>query len=105
MKIIKFLSDRIEEELNKAECYAKSAIEYKESFADVAKVCYGISVTHLDMVKILHEQVVAAINAYSKEHNEIPQGMELLYEYRHQREIEQAAAVRNLQDLYTKNII
>ena len=105
MKIIKFLSDKIEAELNAAECYAKSAIEYKESFADVAKVCYGISVTHLDMVKILHEQVVAAINAYSKEHDETPQGMELLYEYKHQRQIELESAVRNLHDLYNKNII
>ena len=105
MKIIKCLSEKIEEELNAAECYAKKAIEYKEKYPDIAKVFYGISVTHLDMVKILHEQVVAQIDAYSKEKGETPQGMELLYEYIHQRQIDQAAAIRNLQDLYSKNTI
>lgn len=103
MKIIKCISEKIEDELNMAECYIKKAVEYKEDFPDVSKTFYGLSVGRLDTVKALHDQVVSLITAYRKEHGEPPEGMSVLYNYMHERQIEKAMAVKNLQDLYNKN--
>lgn len=103
MKVIKCLSEKIENELDVAECYIKKAVEYKEEFPDVSKTFYTLSVGRMDIIKMLHDQVVALINNYRKESGEPPVGMMTLYEYTHERQIEKAAAVKNLQDLYNKN--
>ena len=103
MKIIKCLSEKIEDELIAAESYVKKAIEYKEEFPEISKVFYNISVTHMELIKNLHDQVVDLIAAYRKDNGEPPAPMMAIYDYMHERQINQAAGIKNLQDLYNKN--
>lgn len=102
MKIIKCLSEKIEDELDAAECYVKKAVEYSENFPEAAKAFYNASNTHMDIVKNLHDVVVNLIGSYRKEKGEPPAPMMAIYDYMHERHINKAAAIKNLQDLYIK---
>ena len=55
-----------------------------------------------DSLKGLHDGVVGLIEGYRKEKGEPPAPMMAIYDYMHERHINKAAAVRNLQDMYTK---
>lgn len=103
MKIIKRLSKNIDCELEAAECDIMDAIMWREEHPEIAKAFFSASQTHLDIIKLFHDQVVAFIAAYRKEHGDPPADMMTLYNYEHERHIEKAAAIRNLQDLYNKN--
>ena len=103
MKIIKCLSESIEHELDAAEDYARKAIKYKEDFPAVAKGFLTLSSSCMDHIKILHDQVTTIIADQRKEKGDPPVGMQALYEYVHERHIEKAAAIRNLQDLFNKD--
>lgn len=103
MKVIKCVSEKIEDELDMAECLIKKAFEYKEEFNDISKALYSASVMHMDIVKVLHDQVVNLITTYRKEHGEPPAPMMAIYDYMHERHINKATGVKNMQDLYNKN--
>ena len=49
---------------------------------------------------MLHAEVEAVIQKYRQEHSELPEGMKSLYNYLHEKQIERAADVRRLQDMY-----
>lgn len=100
MKIIKELSKDIEKELDIAEDYARKAIQHKINFPDVAKAYLSISNSHMDMMNILHGQVVNIITAYRKTDGEPPAPMMAVYDYLHERFMEKAAAIKNLQSLF-----
>ena len=55
MKIIKCLSEKIEDELDAADCYIQKAVKYKEEFPEVSKTFYALSVNRMDNVKTLHD--------------------------------------------------
>lgn len=103
MKIIKCLSELIEDELDAADHYIQKAVKYKEEFPEVSKTFYNVSITHMDIIKTLHDQVTAIIANYRKDNGEPPAAMMTLYEYLHERHINKATSIRNLQDLYNKN--
>lgn len=100
MKIIKELCNDIECKLDCAEGYVKKAIQYKLDYPSVAQRYLNYSNTCLEIMKGLHEEVVSLINSYRKEHGEPPAPMMAIYNYMHERFIEKAAAVKNLQDLF-----
>lgn len=100
MKIIKQLSECIEKELDKAEDYIKLAVLYEGDFKEASKTFYSLSISRLDSVKILHDQIVNLINNYRAKNGEPPAQMMALYNYLHERQIEKMAAVKRLQELY-----
>ena len=102
MKIIKCLSEDIECTLDMAEENAKKAIMYKEEYPMAAKAFYAKSITLMDSIKPLHDAVVALIEGYRKEKGEPPAPMMAIYNYMHERQINQAAGVKALQDMYVK---
>ena len=102
MQVIKCLSENIESTLDAAEENIKKAIQYKIDFPIAAKAFYNQSITLMDSIKGQHEAVVALIEAYRKEKGEPPAPMMAVYNYLHERQISQAAAVKNLQDMYMK---
>lgn len=102
MQVIKCLSENIESTLDAAEENIKKAIQYKMDFPIAAKAFYNQSITLMDSIKGQHEAVVALIEAYRKEKGEPPAPMMAVYNYLHERQINQAAAVKNLQDMYMK---
>lgn len=102
MKVIKCMCETIEDTLDMAEDYIKKAIMYKNEYPLAAKAYYNQSIVLMDSLKGLHDGVVGLIEGYRKEKGEPPTPMMAIYDYMHERHINKAAAVRNLQDMYTK---
>lgn len=51
-------------------------------------------------MSMLHAEVEAVIQKYRQEHGEPPEKMQAIYDYLHEKQIERAADVRRLQDMY-----
>ncbi len=102
MKIIKCLCEDMEYTLDAAEDDIKKAIMYKEEYPVAAKSFYTKSVMLMDSIKPQHDAVVALIADYRKEKGEPPEGMMAVYNYMHERHINKAAAIKALQDMYSK---
>ena len=55
MKIIKQLSEYIEEELEDSEKYILKALEYKSEYPDTANTFYQLSVEEIRHMNLLHD--------------------------------------------------
>lgn len=100
MKVIKELSEMIEEELEGADNYAKSAIKYKDEMPALADVFYEISTQEMRHVNMLHDKVAEIINRHRAEHGEPPAAMMAIYEWEHKKQIDKAKGVKILQSQY-----
>ena len=102
MKIIKKLSEMIEEELEDAEKYARKALECKVERNDLAQVFHELSTQELRHVDMLHGEVVKLIEAHRREKGEPPPVMLGIYEYVHGRMIDHATRVRVMLESFRK---
>ena len=102
MKVIQCLSENIECTLDAAEENIKKAIKYKDEYPIAAKAFYTQSTILMDSIKGQHDAVVALIEAHKKEKGEPPAPMMAIYNYMHERQMNQAAAIKSLQDMYMK---
>ena len=100
MKIIQEISDKIDCEIENAECYAKYALEQKEKRPALAEIYYKIANERLTDIILLHGQVVAIIEDYRKEKGEPPEAMKILYDILHKKQIAKVAAVKGMLSLY-----
>lgn len=100
MKIIKKLSDYIHDEIHDASKYAEAAILYKEEYPDAAATFYMLSVEEINHMQILHNVVTQIIAAYRKEKGEPPADMLVIYNYVHNKLIEEEKEVKILQAMY-----
>ena len=100
MKIIEKLSDKITHEVEEAEQYIKCALEYKETYPQVADIFYRIANEKLSHMNLLHEQVVTIINNYRKEKGDPPEAMQILYDILHRKHINHVTAVKGMISLY-----
>lgn len=100
MKIIKTLTDMIEDELEGAEHYAECALMYKEDHPQLANTLYEISTQEMRHVNLLHEEVVAVIKKHREAHGEPPASMLEIYEWVHIRQIEMAKEIKILQSQF-----
>lgn len=102
MRLIKELTEMIEEEIEGAENYVKEAIKLKHEHPSLAKTLYDISnqeMTHIDM---LHAEVVKLIEEHRRTHGEPPAPMMAIYEYLHEKHIDKVNKIRLLQTEYKK---
>lgn len=102
MKIIKCLSEDIEATLDAAEDSIKKAMMYKEEYPSAARALYNKSIVLMDSIKLEHDAVVALIEGYRKENGNPPESMMAVYDYVHERQINKSAAIKVLQEMYTK---
>lgn len=100
MKIIKMLSEMIEEELEGAEEYIHHALKSKEEHPELAKTFFDISQQEMEHVNKLHAEVTKLISEYRKEHGEPPAAMLAVYEYLHDKHIRKAGEIKANQALY-----
>ena len=96
MKIIKMLTEMIEDELEGAEHYAECAIAYKDSHPQLANTLYEISTQEMRHVNLLHEEVASIIKKHRETHGEPPAVMLGIYEWMHMRQIELAKEIKIL---------
>ena len=100
MKIIKKLSEMISEEIADAKRYAKCALNHKDDYPALADVFYRLSGEEMNHMNLLHEQVVDIIDKYRKEHGDPPESMQAVYDYLHEKQIDDAAEVKTLRAMY-----
>ena len=100
MKIIKCLSELIEEELSDADKYIDLAMRWKQEEPDTADLFYELSTEEMGHVDKLHEEVTELIEEHRKEHGEPPKEMMVLYEYLHEKHIGTATQIKIKQGMY-----
>ena len=100
MKIIKCLSQQIEDEMEDADKYINLAMRWKTDEPDTADLFYELSLEEMGHMEKLHNEVVELINAYRNEHGEPPKEMMILYEYLHEMHIKTATQIKVKQGMY-----
>lgn len=99
MRVIKKLTELIDEELCDAEKYAKLALQYKEEYPDVAEMFNSLSGEELKHMGILHNAVTRLISQV-KTNDTRTEGMKMAHEILHERAIEKEKSVRMLQAMF-----
>ena len=100
MKLIKCLSELIEDEIEDACNYIDLAIKWKDTDPDTADLFYELSVAEMGHMEKLHGEVVELIEEYRNEHGDPPKEMMFVYNYLHERHIDRASKVKSKQALY-----
>ena len=100
MKLIKKLSDYITEEIADAKKYAEEALLYKDDEPELARAFYNLSTQELEHMQVLHDHVSHVIETYRKEHGDPPAEMQAVYDYLHEKQMDEAAQVKAKQMLY-----
>ena len=103
MQVIKCMCEDIDKTLEMAEKNIKKAIEYKEQYPVAAKAFYNKSNTLMETIKGMHDGVTALIKAHRDEKGEPPAPMLAVYNYLHEKAVNEAAMIKNLKDIYMKN--
>lgn len=94
MKIIKKLSEKIAEEIEDADCYIKMALEYRDDYPELSRVVSNIAAQEMDHMNSLHQLVVQIIDQYRRTKGDPPLSMQAVYDYLHEKHIEDAARVK-----------
>ena len=100
MKIIKVVSEKIEEELRDADSYIQLAMEWKAEEPETAETFYQLSTEEMGHADKLHEVVSRLISTYRAENGDPPKGMQALYEYLHEKQIATAMSIKIKQGMY-----
>ena len=100
MKIIKCLSEKIEEELHDADEYIDLAMRWKTEQPDAAEVFYQLSTEEMGHVEKLHKVVADLITDFRAKQGEPPKDMMTLYNYLHEKHIGTATQIKVKQGMY-----
>ena len=100
MKIIQEMCEYIHEEIHDAEKYITKALEIREEFPEVAEVLNMLSAEEMKHMQMLHNQVVKIIDNYRKLKGEPPASMLAVYDYLHEKAIDESKGVKILQQMY-----
>ena len=100
MKIIKCLSEKIEDELQDAQDYIDLAMRWKTDEPDTAQIFYELSVEEMGHMEKLHKEVADIIEDYRKESGDPPKEMMTLYDYLHEKHIATATQIKIKQAMF-----
>ena len=100
MKIIKGLSEKIEDELQDAADYIDLAMRWKQDEPETAELFYELSTEEMGHMEKLHKEVSELIEEYRKEHGDPPKEMMTLYDYLHEKHIATATQIRIKQGIF-----
>ena len=100
MKIIKCLSEKIEDELQDAADYIDLAMRWKQDEPETAELFYELSTEEMGHMEKMHKEVTELIEEYRKEHGDPPKEMMTLYDYLHEKHIGTATQIRIKQGIF-----
>lgn len=104
MKIIKKISEQIDEELKDAQKYIRCAYSYKDDYPELAETYYKLSMEEMEHVAMLHDVVAKIIDEFAKT-NPIPEGMQAVYDYLHEMHIKTARKIKAKQDEFNEEFV
>lgn len=100
MKLIKELSEMIEDEIDGAKEYITLALKIRNERPELSKTLFNISNQEMEHMKILHDAVANVIADYREVNGSPPESMQAVYDYLHERHINAAAEVRAMQGMF-----
>ena len=100
MRIIKCLADQISDELEDAQKYIELAMKWRSEQPETADLFYELSKEELGHMEKLHDAVQELIEKIRDEEGEPPKDMMTLYEYLHEKHIEEATEIKVKQGMY-----
>jgi len=100
MKIIKCISDYIDEELHDADKYINMAMKVKAEHPELAELFYQLSLEEMTHMNRLHNEAEKIITAYRRQNGEPPVAMQAVYDYVHEKMIEHAKEVKIAQGMF-----
>ena len=100
MKVIKELANHIREELEDAENYAWLAIHNKADHPALADLYSRLSMAEIDHSNMLHKEAVDIIEKHKRDGHEAPAAMKAVWDWEHEKFMEDLAEVRRLLELY-----
>lgn len=100
MKIIKCLSEYINEELHDAEKYIEKALKVKLEHPETSELLYQLSMEEMTHMQRLHKEVEKIISEYRRLEGDPPEAMQAVYDYLHEQAIEKAKEVKILQAMF-----
>ena len=104
MRIIKKLTELIDEELNDAEKYARLALSHQDDYPDVALMFHTLSGEELRHMNMLHDAVTRLIAKHKDDTDPRTEGMRIAHNILHEQAIEKEKGVRILLDMYHSNV-
>lgn len=100
MKIIEKLSNMMEEEMEDAEKYIMCAMNYKEDDVMMSKMFSDLSTDELKHALMIHDQATRTINEYKQKGNEVPEDMQAVYNYLHEKHMKKFNEIKMKQAIY-----
>jgi hypothetical protein len=100
MKLIRELEEMVEEEISDIKKYAKAAAKLKSEHPALAQVLYTISTQEDSHQAMIHGEIVKVIDEYRRKHGAPPEAMQAVYDFMHQRHIEDMAEAKRYQEIY-----
>lgn len=100
MRLIKELSGMLEDEIKGVEEYARLAIKVRDEAPTLAEMLYTISKQEAEHVNKLHEGVTQLVNEYKRTKGEPPKEMQAVYNYLHEKHIDDYKEAKRYQDIY-----
>ena len=100
MKLIKTLSEMIEDEIEGAGDYIRLALQIRDEKPELARTLNSLSLQEMEHMKILHDAVASAIDEYRRTVGEPPAAMQAVYDYLHEKHINEAGEVKALQAMF-----
>lgn len=100
MTIIKKLSKMIECELEDAEKYIDCALKYKNERPALARLFNELSLEEMEHQRKLHDAVATIINEYQQANGNPPEAMKAIYDYLHEKQIDEAAEIKIKQAMF-----
>lgn len=103
MKQIKMLVEDIQMELEGAEHCAKIATQYKDTDRTLADTYAKMAEGKLSNVNSYHEQAVRMIKEQQAKGAQVPEGMQAVWDWEHEKQMDKTARVKSLIAVYRGN--
>ena len=69
---------------------------------ELGRTFSNLSAQEMDHARILHDAVVQIINEYRQTNGDPPPAMQAVYDWMHQRQIDEATEIRVMQDMFRR---
>jgi hypothetical protein len=103
MKILKHLIEKADDTLEEVFEYAEKALHYKADHKAVADAYIKIADMHINIYEMLHREMVNLIEESKRNGSNPPHEMQVIWDYEHEKLIEEFAEAKTLIEEYKKD--